>query len=459
MSQFVFSASQASSAVVPSSTGEGEVPLFLPSPSPSYARPVGWADTSVIGGGQAEFAAWLPTPSGSPLTPLPPTTPALEYMTPPPNAQPTRRSRARSTRPPTPSLRQRTATPAPSDAPGRPADVGGANFRWGGKRYFLTYSQIGDRSDADLATVLTTAKADRWACVRETHEDGGHHWHVIAFWDKGLRSRRSDILDVEGCHPHVRTLPSEGDVQRVWEYMHKEEGAVHTGTWSGPIQVDTSKRTRQGTWAYIMEAETREEYIARVTQLAPFEYQNNFDRIKSFMDQKYSVEKAEYIPKYTEFPGITGQMKDWVEQYLKGEEVHRPKALIVWGPSRVGKTEWARSLGTHCYWKEMFNLDLINEAADYVIFDDITPKYFPTYKAWIGGQRDFNVTDKYHRKRNVAGGFPCIILMNDDPRSHSEWDSAWIRRNAVIVNIEHELWKEHYAPIFGRNSQQSIDDD
>lgn len=101
--------------------------------------------------------------------------------------------------------------------------------------------------------VLQNQKADRWAAVRKTHADGGHHWHVIAFWDKGFRARSPRALDVAGVHPNIKKLPRDSDIRRVWDYMHKEEGAVHFGTWEGPIKVDVQKRTQQATWAYIRE--------------------------------------------------------------------------------------------------------------------------------------------------------------------------------------------------------------
>lgn len=163
------------------------------------------------------------------------------------------------------------------------------------------------------------------------------------------------------------------------------------------------------------------------------------------MDFAYKQEKPEYVPKFTEFPGTLRVMQDWVDTYIKPEEsVHRPKSLIVWGPSRMGKTEWARSLGRHTYFQGMFNLDVLDEDADYVVMDDIPPKYFGSYKQWMGGQRDFNVTDKYRKKKQVAGGWPCIILMNTDPREVAEWDQAWVAKNAVFVYLNHEMW--HPAP-------------
>lgn len=190
------------------------------------------------------------------------------------------------------------------------------------------------------------------------------------------------------------------------------------------------------------------EYIARVSTLAPKEYQNNYSRIREYIEAVYKKERPVYTPKYSDFPGVLRIMQDWVDAYINTEElVHRPKALIIWGPSRCGKTEWARSLGfdkgyKHTYFQGMFNLEVLDDDADYVVFDDVPSKYLISYKQWMGCQRDFNVTDKYKKKKLVSGGWPCVFLMNNDPRSVPEWDTDWVEKNAEIVYVDHPLWEE-----------------
>ena len=51
---------------------------------------------------------------------------------------------------------------------------------------------------------------------------------------------------------------------------------------------------------------------------------------------------SQYSPESFKF--TTAEMKQWVEEELP-KRWNRPKTLILWGPSRTGKTEWARSLG------------------------------------------------------------------------------------------------------------------
>jgi hypothetical protein len=47
-------------------------------------------------------------------------------------------------------------------------------------------------------------RASSWHAVRESHKDGGFHWHVLAFWEKGFRGRGASALDIDGIHPNIR---------------------------------------------------------------------------------------------------------------------------------------------------------------------------------------------------------------------------------------------------------------
>lgn len=112
------------------------------------------------------------------------------------------------------------------------------------------------------------------------------------------------------------------------------------------------------------------------------------------------------------------------------------------GPTRLGKTAWARSLGTHMYMHGMFNLENWDDNARFLIIDDIEWTYFPAKKQLLGGQTNFVLSDKYRRKRNVIGGHPCIYLMNRDNWHEIEKDKMyeWIKGNSVEVFLENQLY-------------------
>lgn len=107
----------------------------------------------------------------------------------------------------------------------------------------------------------------------------------------------------------------------------------------------------------------------------------------------------------------------------------------------MGKTEWARSLGSHMYFNNLFNLTDWNSDADYLILDDIDFEWIPNKKGWFGAQKSFVLTDKYKGKRTVAWGKPLIYLTNDYPFTKvSNSDLDWYNANCKIVYLQNKLY-------------------
>lgn len=108
----------------------------------------------------------------------------------------------------------------------------------------------------------------------------------------------------------------------------------------------------------------------------------------------------------------------------------------------MGKTVWARSHGFHAYFGGLFSLDELQSGHNYAVFDDIAGglDFFPQYKSWLGGQKQFYSTDKYKRKELVRWGKPVIWLSNDDPRDSPKADIHWLNHNCVFVLVEDPLY-------------------
>ena len=120
----------------------------------------------------------------------------------------------------------------------------------------------------------------------------------------------------------------------------------------------------------------------------------------------------------------------------------RPKSLILWGPSRTGKTCWARSLGRHAHHAITVNMELHEHNVEYAVFDDISVglRGFD-YKSWLGGQHHFNFTDKYMKKKTINWGRPSIWIQNEDPyETERGVDFGWLAANTVIVHIDKPMY-------------------
>lgn len=94
----------------------------------------------------------------------------------------------------------------------------------------------------------------------------------------------------------------------------------------------------------------------------------------------------------------------------------RPRGLVLVGPTRIGKTEYIRSWGTHIYWGGSTTIrDCDWESADYLVVDDVPWEFFPGKKQFLGGQLQFIMTEKYVRKTRITFGKACIYICNEDP--------------------------------------------
>ncbi|EGO20879.1 hypothetical protein SERLADRAFT_441268 [Serpula lacrymans var. lacrymans S7.9] len=330
---------------------------------------------------------------------------------------------------------------------GERREGGNPNFRWSARNMLLTYSQIGDRPNQALSDAIArlSPQPAEWAAVREHHQDGGSHWHVIVKFDVPIRSRNPAFFDVDGIHPNVKMLASAKSVRDAWTYLQKEEGADHFGPWQGPEAVldaegGMGKAKKDEKWGHIIASSSRDEYEERVQTFGPYDWVVNHDKIINYADKHWPVEPEQYVSEFTEFPHLTEEMRDWVTNEMPKRD--RPKSLVVWGPTRTGKTEWARSLGRHTYMNGLFNADDIDEASDYIVLDDISLEHFPNYKSWFGAQKQFVVTDKYKSKRTVKWGKPCIWLSNENPldiRARGI-NTEWIAGNTIVVNLDHRLY-------------------
>lgn len=79
----------------------------------------------------------------------------------------------------------------------------------------------------------------------------------------------------------------------------------------------------------------------------------------------------------------------------------------------------------------------------YWVFDDFPAERVKSnYKQFMGGQREFTVTDKYLKKSTIINFGPAIYLFNSP-----EWDACytvldmhWVQENCTIIQINNKLY-------------------
>jgi len=106
-------------------------------------------------------------------------------------------------------------------------------------------------------------------------------------------------------------------------------------------------------------------------------------------------------------------------------------ALVLYGPSRMGKTAWARSLGRHNYWKGALNINTIDNEAEYHVFDDLRKFRDFDYKSWMGAD-DFTVSGKYLKEQTVTGG--VASGKDDQEKKEEEEDKERKRYSSIFIS-------------------------
>lgn len=136
------------------------------------------------------------------------------------------------------------------------------------------------------------------------------------------------------------------------------------------------------------------------------------------------------------------ELKSWLE--LEFVKKSRAKCLFLIGPSKLGKTHWARSIAQpHTYWKTMVNLDEWNPEGKLVIFDDFEKwEFMPNPKGYLTQAGQCTVTDKYRKKRTINVNMPAIFICNNMPMiggTPLDMDDYW-KENGCFVRVLDKLY-------------------
>lgn len=296
-------------------------------------------------------------------------------------------------------------------------------FRLCAKNFFLTYPRC-TASKEDLKQFLLTLGISGCLISLEQHADGTPHLHALVCFEKKKDIKNPRFFDFNNFHGKYEPARSiEGSI----EYVSKYGDTLEYG------ELPRKKRS----WSTVLSASSKEEALQFASECSARDFIIFNDRIEAFISKKFKPEVPEYTPEFTNF-NVPPELVEWTSQLEVGT---RPKSLILYGGSRLGKTEWARSLGKHMFFSNFFNLEQWDDDAKYAIFDDLVEYKFEFLRPFLGGQKQFSVTDKYCKKKLVQWGKPAIVLANFLPMyGTSNWITEWLDSNCVIVEIKSPLF-------------------
>nr|APZ86457.1 replication associated protein [Maize streak virus] len=296
---------------------------------------------------------------------------------------------------------------------------------------FLTYPKCPE--NPEIACQMIWELVVRWIpkyilCAREAHKDGSLHLHALLQTEKPVRISDSRFFDINGFHPNIQSAKS---VNRVRDYILKEPLAVfERGTFiprKSPFlgKSDSEVKEKKPSKDEIMRdiishATSKEEYLSMIQKELPFDWSTKLQYFDYSANKLFpEIQEAFTNPHPPSSPDLlcNESINDWLQPniFQSSDERSRKQSLYIVGPTRTGKSTWARSLGVHNYWQNNVDWSSYNEDAIYNIVDDIPFKFCPCWKQLVGCQRDFIVNPKYGKKKKVQKkSKPTIILANSD---------------------------------------------
>nr|QCT23848.1 AC1 [Sweet potato leaf curl Hubei virus] len=336
-------------------------------------------------------------------------------------------------------------------------------FRINAKNYFLTYPQCSltkEEALAQIQNIQTPVNKKFIKICREFHEDGIPHLHVLLQFEGKFQCKNNRFFDLVSptrsahFHPNIQGAKSSSDVK---SYIDKDGDTIE---W-GEFQIDGrsargGQQSANDAYATALNAGSKSEALRIIRELAPRDYTLQFHNLSSNYDRIFAPPPEIYVHPFPSSSFVLPSvLLDWANNDVKDHAARpeRPISLILEGPSRVGKTVWARSLGPHNYLCGHLDLSpkVYSNDAWYNVIDDVNPHYLKHFKEFIGGQRNWQSNCKYGKPVQIKGGIPSIVLCN--PGEGSSYKSylektenyalyQWTQRNAVFYSIEENLFSE-----------------
>ena len=210
-------------------------------------------------------------------------------------------------------------------------------LQWNFRYVLVTYAQCGDLDPWRVVERFSSLGAE---CIvgREHHEDGGLHLHVFADFGRKFRSRKADVLDVDGRHPNL--APVKRTPAKAYDYAIKD-GDVVAGGLERPEPGSMGTGATFDKWTRISEAEDRDQFWELVHQLDPKAALCNFNSLARYADWRFAEVPPEYEHdgRISFVPGDVDGRDRWLSQ--SGIGLAEPFLGKSFAPN-VGLKRWGR---------------------------------------------------------------------------------------------------------------------
>ena len=240
-------------------------------------------------------------------------------------------------------------------------------FRVDSSQLFITWPQSGfnidDAYEALLNIVIAGVSPIKTLIAEEKHQDGNVHHHAYLRFAKKVRITNPRAFDLFEKHGNIQGCRSPA---KVIQYV------IKGGNYKCNFEI---KKPRNAKLAEQLDKVTNpKDFIDACVKDDPEWAISRFSNLRSFAEYRFSAGGGTCTPlrPLTDFVEIPDEIQAFIDDlrdHILGER--DMKSLWLYGNTRLGKTQLARSLGIHCYMQGIWNLSCLSDNVSYAVFDDI----------------------------------------------------------------------------------------
>lgn len=261
----------------------------------------------------------------------------------------------------------------------------------------------------------------------EKHQSGAKHYHLYVRFKNRFETTDVRKFDYAGVHPNIL----KGAIKQGWKDYVAKDGDFITNFYKKKV----SK------YSEALAAESLEEALTTLATFHPRDYLLSRDRMKRNLVDHFCATKPSRLKQYESWSEYGEYVKKMV---LMSWET---KAIILHGPTSLGKTALAKSLGTNPIMiSHLDQLKTLPTSTTHLILDDMFFGHLPrtTVLHLMDLEEERHIHVRY-ATGVIPAGLPRIFTTNkmdflgregEELRQH---DPA-IERRLLWIDVENKLY-------------------
>ncbi|XP_028110774.1 uncharacterized protein LOC114309263 [Camellia sinensis] len=224
------------------------------------------------------------------------------------------------------------------------------HFRLQNKNIFLTYPRCSLHKEGllqKLRALFTNRQPNYIKGAHELHANGEPHPHALVQFAYHFQTQDERFFDVtydNSNHHFHPNMQGAANHENVSEYISKQGDYTEWGEFY-ERGCCANQQNKENIYHEALAADNKKQALAMVRNGDPKCYWLNYDKLSSNYDRISFIPPLSYVHQFAEIIwAIPADLQQWVAENIKDEaqRPHRPKRIIIEGPSGIGKTCWIK---------------------------------------------------------------------------------------------------------------------